>query len=565
MRLTIGLFVLAAAPAAHAQCWSETAKLTAAAATVGDRLGTSVAIDGSTAVAGAAFDDWNGNYTGSVHVFERDLGGPGAWGQSARVVASDASPEHWFGMAVALHDDTLVVGAPRSNVFGAVYVFERDLGGPGVWGEIARRTAPSPSYLSDYGEQLALAGDTLVVGAAHEATVHGQNSGTVYVYERDLGGPDAWGLAAQLFSSDIAPNDQFGSSVAISADTILVGATLDDDLGDASGSAYVFQRDHGGPGAWGEMAKLLAHDGGTDSFFGSSVSIDGDTAIVAAPFDDYLCKDTIRCNAGAAYVFERHLGGPNAWGEVKKLTPSHAVPGGRFGQAASLVGDVALVGANDGVPGVGSAVFAFERDLSAPDAWEEAALLLPSIAQIGSRFGTAVAWSGSTAVVGAPGEDAAAPLSGAAYVYERDPAIPYCTAGVSTSGCRAILTACGTPSATAPNGFTLTARDAEGGRAGLFYFGANGRQATPWGASSFQCVVPPVVRTGVLAGAGTPDTCEGAFALDLNALWCPTCPHASANPGAGATIQGQLWYRQPPGDDLRGTNLSGAVELTVAP
>jgi hypothetical protein len=149
----------------------------------------------------------------------------------------------------------------------------------------------------------------------------------------------------------------------------------------------------------------------------------------------------------------------------------------------------------------------------------------------------------------------------------KDPALTgarYCTAGASASGCRATITAAGIPSASASTGFDLAATDVEGAKDGLFFFGSGGRQANPWGnGTSLQCVVPPVSRTGVLVGTGSAGSCEGAFALDLNALWCPTCPKSQKNPGAGVRIQAQLWYRDPQNSSNQTTSLSDAIEFTV--
>jgi hypothetical protein len=144
--------------------------------------------------------------------------------------------------------------------------------------------------------------------------------------------------------------------------------------------------------------------------------------------------------------------------------------------------------------------------------------------------------------------------------------VGYCTAGTSASGCQALLSAGGTPSATAGSGFLLSAAGVEAGKDGLFFFGANGRQANSWGnGTSLQCVVPPVKRGGLLAGAGASGTCGGAFTQDLNALWCPTCPKPSHNFGAGAVVQAQLWYRDPASTSNQTTSLSNALEFTLAP
>jgi len=156
------------------------------------------------------------------------------------------------------------------------------------------------------------------------------------------------------------------------------------------------------------------------------------------------------------------------------------------------------------------------------------------------------------AIATAPGNSAAAQ------------SLNYCTSGISTSGCQAVLSASGAASSTAPSGFVLTAANVEGDKDALFFFGINGRQANPWGnGTSLQCVVPPVNRAGLLGGVGTPGACDGTFSQDLNALWCPTCPKPLKNPGAGALVQAQLWYRDPFNTSNQTTSLSDAIEFCV--
>jgi hypothetical protein len=139
--------------------------------------------------------------------------------------------------------------------------------------------------------------------------------------------------------------------------------------------------------------------------------------------------------------------------------------------------------------------------------------------------------------------------------------VSYCTAGTSASGCQALLTATGAPSASATTGFVISTAGVEGAKDGLFFFGTNGQQANPWGnGTSYQCVVPPVKRAGTLQGSGTSGLCDGSFAQDLNAFWTAK---PAANPGAGAVVQIQLWYRDPQNTSNQTTSLSDALECTV--
>jgi hypothetical protein len=141
--------------------------------------------------------------------------------------------------------------------------------------------------------------------------------------------------------------------------------------------------------------------------------------------------------------------------------------------------------------------------------------------------------------------------------------VSYCTAGTSAGGCQALLTSTGVPSASAPSGFVLVAAGAEGGKNGLVYFGTAGRTAQTWGStSSYKCVASPTRRGELIASGGTAGACDGTFSYDLNARWQQI---PSQNPGAGAVVQAQLWYRDPQSAGNPKTAFSDALELTVCP
>ena len=141
--------------------------------------------------------------------------------------------------------------------------------------------------------------------------------------------------------------------------------------------------------------------------------------------------------------------------------------------------------------------------------------------------------------------------------------VSYCTAGTSANGCVALMSSTGAPSASLSSGFTVDVTGVEGDKDGLMFFGTSGRQANTWGSgTSFQCVVPPVRRTGVQAGNGTVGTCEGQFTLDFN-TWMSN--HPAKAPTAGTVAQMQTWYRDPQNTSNQTTSLSDAVEFTVQP
>ena len=142
----------------------------------------------------------------------------------------------------------------------------------------------------------------------------------------------------------------------------------------------------------------------------------------------------------------------------------------------------------------------------------------------------------------------------------------YCTAGTSANSCQALLSATGTASASASSGFTVTASTVEGNKDGLFFIGTSGAQALPWGSgTSYRCIVPPTKRMGLMLGTGTSGLCDGSFNRDFNAVWCPSCPKPSKNPGVGVVTYAQLWYRDPMNTSNRTSSLSDGLQFVVGP
>ncbi len=214
---------------------------------------------------------------------------------------------------------------------------------------------------------------------------------------------------AKLTASDGAISDLFGYSVSISGDTAVVGADGDDDNGTDSGSAYVFVRSGT---TWSQQAKLTASDGAEGDLFGWSVSISGDTAVVGAHYDD-----DNGLNSGSAYVFVRS---GTTWTEEAKLTASDGAEDDFFGRSVSVSGDTAVVGAygDDDYGSYSGSAYVFVRSGTT---WSEEAKLTASDGAAHDLFGISVSISGGTAVVGAHYDDDNAFNSGSAYVYAPSP------------------------------------------------------------------------------------------------------------------------------------------------
>lgn len=259
-----------------------------------------------------------------------------------------------------------------------------------------------------FGGAVAISTDTVVVGANGDDD-NGEDSGSAYVLAKDDSGN--WVLEAKLLASDGAAFDFFGTSVAVSGDTVLVGAYWDDDNGFESGSAYVFVRD--GVGNWSEQAKLLASDGASADFFGGAVALDGDTAVVGA-----IGNDSVASSAGAGYVFVRD--GSGVWSEETKLVAADGAAGDFFAGSVAVDGDTVLVGAlrdNDN-GAVSGSVYVYLRETAG--GWVQQAKLLAEDGSAHDQFSHSLGLSGNTAIVGAIGDADNGVTAGSAYVFLRD-------------------------------------------------------------------------------------------------------------------------------------------------
>lgn len=383
-----------------------------------DWFGWAVAIDGDLMVVGAHRDDDAGAESGSAYIYERELGAVDRWKLVTKIVAADAEAGDEFGRSVGISGDTVVVGANGEDAdganAGAAYVFQRDQGGEGAWGQVAKLGASTAAAGDRFGWSVAISGDTVVVGAYLDDD-NVAEGGAAFVFERDLGGANAWGQAARLLPADGGVNALFGSSVAISGDQVLVGQPLDDVSGTDSGSAYVFSRNQGGADQWGQAAKLLAAAGAVGDWFGWSVSIDGSIAVVGAPRHDL----TDRSNAGSAHVFLQNHGGTGQWGEAAMLTAADLDTSDAFGASVSVSGDSVLVGArgDDDKGDASGSVHLFGRNHGGPDAWGRAVKLTAEDGEIGDAFGYSVAINADSLVVGAPNDDAEETDSGSARAF----------------------------------------------------------------------------------------------------------------------------------------------------
>jgi hypothetical protein len=368
--------------------WRQQAYLKASNAEAGDFFGFRLSLSGNTLAVGAQHEDSaatgvNGdqsdnhaNNAGAVYVFTRYNG---AWSQQAYLKASNTEANDWFGSSVALSGDMLAVGATgedstatgangdqtdnSADGTGAVYVFTRS---NGIWSQQAYLKPSNPGVSSNFGNSVSLSGDSLAVGADYETSaatgVNGDQSdntasysGAVYVFTSSNG---AWSQQAYLKASNTDSNDYFGTSVSLSGDTLAVGAEGEssaaigvnslesDNSALAAGAAYVFTRSNG---EWSQQAYIKPTNTGQYDFFGSSVSLSGDTLAVGAYGEASGAtglggneSDDSAYRAGAAYVFTRSNG---VWSQQAYLKASNTLGLDQFGLSVSLSDDTLAVGA----------------------------------------------------------------------------------------------------------------------------------------------------------------------------------------------------------------------------
>ncbi len=313
--------------------WVEQQELFASDAGFQDVFGWCLDIDDDVIVSGAWKNGDNGTWSGSAYVFRRD---GASWQEQALLLAADGAVQDEFGRDVAVSGDVVVAGAHFDDDLGSdsgsAHVYRWD----GLaWSHEQKLLAGDGGAGDNFGEFVDVDGDLLVVGAPGQ-TEEGIDAGAAYVFRWNGA---SWVQEAKLLAGDGAGGELFGMAGAICGDVIVVGAPWDDDLGDATGSAYVFRWNGA---AWTPEQKLLASDGDLSWFgprFGLGAAVDGGTILIAAPQDD----GSATLGGGAFYEF-RWDGA--SWSEVHKIIDD-GTPGYDFDEAVALSGDVAVLGSTD--------------------------------------------------------------------------------------------------------------------------------------------------------------------------------------------------------------------------
>jgi hypothetical protein len=380
------IVLMSGASVAHAASFSIEDKILAGDGAAGDYFGTSIGISGTTAIVGALLDDDNGTSSGSAYLFDTTTGT-----QGAKLTASDAAANDYFGGSVGVSGTTAIVGAQydddNGSGSGSAYLFDTTTGT-----QIFKLTAGDGAANDGFGGSVAISGTTAIVGAGGDGD-NGSGSGSAYLFDTSTGTQ-----SAKLTASDGGEFDLFGRSVAISGTTAIVGTSL--------GSAYLFDTTTGA-----QIFKLTAGDAVAGDWFGWSVAISGTTAIVGASQDDDNGTDS-----GSVYLFDTTTGN-----QLFKLTASDGAEFDYFGRSVAISGTTAIIGAEydaDNGADSGSA-YLFDTTTGA-----QLAKLTASDGAANDYFGQSVAIFDDIIMVGARKDDDNGSDSGSAYIYSSAATVP---------------------------------------------------------------------------------------------------------------------------------------------
>jgi uncharacterized protein (DUF2345 family) len=391
------------------------AKLSATDGTTGAWLGYSIAISGSTIVVGAPQATVGSNtYQGAAYVFVEPKAGWMNMPQTAKLTASDGAPYNYFGNSVSIDGSTIVVGAMDADVNGnqgqgAAYVFVEPTAGWANGNETAKLTASDGGLDDFFGYSVSISGSTVVAGEPHATVNSNFDQGAAYVYVEPTSGWVGSTETAKLTSGG-STGDQFGQSVSINGSTIAVGAPYVEVGGKfTQGAAYVFTEPSGG---WVDMtptAELTVASGPGGDYFGTSIATSGSTVVAGAPGANSF--------AGAAYVFTEPSGGWANMTQTGTLTSSTGVADDLLGSSVSISGTTIVVGADHAIIGSSTWAGASYLFVMPTGGWTnmtQNSRLVVSHGSANTDFGVSVSIFGNTVAIGGYGYTS---YTGAGFVF----------------------------------------------------------------------------------------------------------------------------------------------------
>ena len=428
--------------AGNAQNFQESFQGLEGTPTNNDQFGSVVSISGSYAAVGVPQEDEDASGTntladaGAVYIYEKN--GAGNWVLMAKVVAPTRTANDLFGSSVSIAGDYLIVGSPSadsnpgtnpSTNEGAAYIYERS---GASWVFKATLVAPVANNADQFGFSVSItANGYAAVGATAEDEDASETNtlnaaGSVYIYERNNTTTD-WIQVQKIVAADREIDDQFGYSLDISGNFLVVGAKLEGSNNE--GAAYIFERT--GAGTWTQFTKLTAPvlDRSTDDFFGASVAIDGEWVVIGAQNDDQIddtgTDSSPLNNAGAAYIFRSSAG---TWTYVQKIVASDRNSDDLFGTTVDISGNNIIIGAEEedqdasGTNTIDNSGSVYVFYLINNSNWIQAKKLVASDRSTNANFGNYVAIDGDNLIIGANNRnEGLTPDAGAIYIFKNEP------------------------------------------------------------------------------------------------------------------------------------------------
>lgn len=352
------------------------------------------------------------------------------WYDNNRFTGSCTTTQDQFGYSSTIYNNISAFGAPHPisgccPEAGKVYIFEQDTCGPCNWGQEKIILSSDPNNCDWFGAAVKLNNNCIVIGAPKN-DVCTTCTGSIYIHSRNNCGSKNWGLVAQKEASDLAAGDFFGWSVDICGCYVVSGAPYANvGLAD-SGAAYIFERNTCGSCSWGQVKKIVPISKQANSRFGYSVAISQLTIVVSAPF--YDSGSPCGCCVGAIYIFDRICCCACMWSQTKQITGSVIV--GKLGTSVAICGCYIAASApylSEGACGQIGRVYIYKRNYCAtcnnccnPCNWGLLKSMTSSCLEVSQSFGYSLSINGCFLAVGAPGNNVTNTDSGAVYFFQKD-------------------------------------------------------------------------------------------------------------------------------------------------
>jgi len=369
-------------------------------------VGWAVAMNDNVVVAGAQYAEVNLTTNifndGRVVIFERVPNGTNIWTQTYVIPPVTNILDGYFGVAVDIDQETIVVGGeyePSSPGFrsGRVHVYHRNPTSS-VWDLKASIVSPVTNNFARFGATVDLEGDLLAVGAP-EAFLNGTVSGGAFIFSRNLGGSNAWGLVKSIIPTGVVNNARFGFDVSLHHETLVVGSPQIGTAPTNRGAVFVYQKNQGGSNQWGFVQRLTTEVAVANTRLGTSVDVEGDFIVAGAPGES--------SSRGAAYLYKK-LPGTNVWMSAQKFVAPIGLTNDQYGTSVTMNEEILIVGA----PRIRTLIspttnrvgvsYVYTLADGATNGWQLANQLRPPTNSVYALFGSSMHVYGRRAVIGAP-------------------------------------------------------------------------------------------------------------------------------------------------------------------